>query len=478
MAVILKAHSGPQSTAFLSIASEILYGGAAGGGKSHLLRLIAIALAIAVPGIQIYLFRRISLDLIANHIDGASGFPVMLAEWVDSGFAKINETTGKIKFSTGSTIHLCHCHHEKDKYKYQGAEINVLLIDELTHFTATIYRYLRGRVRLGGLQIPPGLHWNLPMIICGSNPGNVGHTWVKQMFITGRRPFEIKKTPVTDGGMDRQFIPAKLTDNPTLLENDPLYADRLKGLGSDMLVRAMLDGDWDIVAGGMFDDVWRSGFNIIPAPFKPPPGFTITRAFDWGSSKPFSVGWWAEADGSTPIALRGNSEVVLPKGSKIRFSEWYGWNGNPNEGSKMLSKDIARGILEREAAMQILGRVRPGIADSSIYDHHDGKSIASEMATVGVKFSKAMKGPGTRIRGWQVVREMMKAAHQWPIEEPCLLVTENCTDGFIRTVPILPRDERQTEDVDTDAEDHTGDETRYELFSRRGKTTRVALKGT
>ena len=146
--------------------------------NSHLLRIAAIAFSYDVPGLQSYLFRRLSPDLLKNHMDGPSGFPVLLAPWVDSGFVKINYSENHISFanglngsfSGGSKIFLCHCQYEKNKISYQGAEIHLLLFDELTHFTDSIYRYLRGRLRLGPLEIPDRYKGLFPRVISGANP--------------------------------------------------------------------------------------------------------------------------------------------------------------------------------------------------------------------------------------------------------------------------------------------------------------------
>lgn len=128
-----------QSEAFFSTANEILYGGAAGGGKSHLMRVAAINWCCEIKGLQVYLFRRVSEDLYKNHMEGSGGFLSLLANWIGLGLCSYNASKNVVIFWNGSKIWLCHCQHEKDKFKYQGAEIHVLMIDELTHFSESIY---------------------------------------------------------------------------------------------------------------------------------------------------------------------------------------------------------------------------------------------------------------------------------------------------------------------------------------------------
>ncbi len=455
-----------QGMALQTAATELLFGGAAGPGKSHLLRVAAVWFSANISGLQTYLFRRTNPDLVKNHLTGPTGLPAILAEWSEQGRAKINYGKNYIDFWNGSRIYLCHCQHEHDVLNYQGAEIHLLLMDELTHFTESIYRFLRGRVRLGGLKLPEEFVGLFPRITCGSNPGSAGHNWVKQTFIDNAPPYELKKMSPAEGGMLRQFIPALLVDNPTMMENDPEYADRLAGLGNPELVRAMLEGDWDIVAGGMLDDLWRRGIHVIDEPFKIPESWYVNRSFDWGSSKPFSVGWWAESDGT--MAPNGRT---YPRGTLFRFDEWYGWNGKANQGLKMLAVDIADGIKKREATMPHI--VKPGPADTSIFDAENGVCIVDDMAKRGVRWEKADKSPGSRKTGWERLRKYLKASipeSGMPMEDPGIFIFSNCTQ-WIRTVPILPRSERginpDPDDVDTRAEDHAGDETRYRIMQPR-----------
>lgn len=453
-----------QRIAFDSTATEILYGGAAGGGKSHLMRRAAVTWCTWISGLQVYLFRREFADLFKNHMEGPSGFPAMLAGHIARGEAKIIWGKNQIRFANGSVIHLCHCQHEKDVFGYQGAEIHVLMIDEITHWTRKMYTMLRSRVRLGGLKVPSWLAALFPRILLGGNPGGVGHNWVKLSFVDFAPPLAIAKAAKDDGGMRRQFIPAKLSDNPTQEQEE--YRDRLSGINDKALADAMLEGNWDIVAGGMFDDVFKRSLHVIK-PFAIPSSWRIDRSFDYGSSHPFSVGWWAESDG-TDATMPDGTRRSFPRGTLFRINEWYGWDGKtPDVGLKMPVEKIADGIVEREKAMKLRERVKSGPADTTIFVAEPGrKSQADIMIARGVSWTEADKKPGSRSKGWDAMRSRFLAhtplEQGLPMEEPGLFVFDHCAQ-FIRTVPTLPRDANDPDDVDTKSEDHVGDEARYRV---------------
>lgn len=450
-----------QSLAFLSPATEILYGGAAGGGKSYLLRVSAIDWCLEIPGIQVYLFRRTLPDLRDNHLRGPTSFFVMLEKGLKSKQINYRAQENEFEFPYGSVLHLCYCDSENDVEKYRGAEIHVLLMDELTHFTEYQYRFLRSRVRIAGLEMPEtkGIRGNLrkklPRIECASNPGSIGHAWVKRTFITPKAPMEIWRVTPDEGGMLRQFIPAKLSDNPFLTKDDPQYADRLRGLGSDSLVRAMLEGDWNIIAGQAFEKLRPSTHALDP--FEIPVYWLRFGSLDWGSTRPFSYGMWAVA--RDPITVGG---ISVPRGALVRYNEWYGWNGKPNEGLRMEAPEVAKGILAKEDGVKPAYR----IADSSMWKVDGGPSIAETFNKFGCILRPAPKGPGSRHNGYVEVRARIAGND----EGPMLFATKNCHSGFWRTMPDLVMDEHQhgikSEQIDTDQEDHTSDEVTYACQSR------------
>ena len=435
-----------QTECFLSEATEILYGGAAGGGKSHTLRVIALVHAIMVPNIQVYLFRRLSEDLKKNHLDGSSGFNVMLQEFMQKGICKVNYSTSQIVFKNGSKIHLCHCQYEKDVLKYQGVEINLLLIDELTHFSDYIYKFLRSRVRLGGLSIPKEYQGKLPKIISGSNPGGVGHEFVKTNFIDDFEPMAIYQMPDEEGGMFRQFIPAKLLHNPTMTANDPLYKHKLLGLGG-ALAKAMLDGDWDAIEGAYFDRFDKVK-HVLPNTILPQHWYKV-RAFDWGYSAPFCVLWGAISDGS--LIDIGGVQRALPIGSIVIYREFYGTTGKPNEGIKMPTAGIAQETVKREKEWN--EKINEAVADPACFDVSRGISIAAELDENGAGYDPA---DNKRIAGWQQIRGRLVGEEG----KPMLYIMDNCKN-LLRTLPLMQYDKTKSEDLNTSMEDHAVDTLRY-----------------
>lgn len=446
-----------QTRAYLSTATEILYGGAAGGGKSYLIRAAAIAWARLIPGLQIAIFRRTYPDLIANHMEGPASFPVMLAPLVAAGLCRI--VKDEITFANGSRISLNHCQHEKDKIKYQGAEFHVLCMDELTHFSETQYRFLRSRVRMTGLELPEHLKALFPRILCGANPGGLGHVWVKRTFVA-QGANVVKRTSKEEGGMLRQYLPARLQDNAALLRSDPNYSDRLSGLGDPLLIRAMLEGDWSIAAGAMFGEVWRDSVHICD-PFAIPIDWPIWRGADDGYIAEACCTWFTQDP--TIKTLYGIAELcsarMMPETYAARIAA--------------IDKAIPRWIEHEGLVVPNTARIT-GYLDSAAFsdtgtaDTPRGKQInAALVKAKSGTFQPVPKWDGSRVHGAQNLHRVLARNPLDPAGGPGLRYFRNCKQTC-ESIPALPRDDKNTEDVDTDGFDHPYDATRYGLQWKLG----------
>lgn len=166
---------------------------------------------------------------------------------------------------------------------------------------------------------------------------------------------------------------------------------------------------------------------------------------------------------------------IFPRGTLIRIGEWYGWTGKANEGLKMSDSGIADGIVKHQTDMGIQARIRPGPADSSIFDETNGDSPAKIQERHKVRWEKADKSPGSRKRGWQLMRGRLIAGKAERMEEPGLFVFDTCRQ-FIRTFPVLPRSDRDADDIDTDAEDHIADEARYRCLANKPGAMNIQLR--
>ena len=244
--------------------------------------------------------------------------------------------------------------------------------------------------------------------------------------------------------------------------------------------RAWLGGDWSITSGGAIDDLWNASKHVLPR-FIVPKEWKVQRSFDWGSSHPFSVGFWAIANGEEVELINGNT-ICPPKGSRIRIAELYGVeltknlegrdvpNYGSNKGLKLSAQEVARQIKEFEEELYEEGwietKVQPGPADGQIFNVNEKESgsIASRMEKHGIRWYAADKSAGTRKNGLELLRIALENSLQG--EGPGLYVMANC-DAFLETVPTLPRDEDDPDDVDTTAEDHVYDECRYMILDEK-----------
>lgn len=319
------------------------------------------------------------------------------------------------------------------------------------------------------IEMPP-----IPLEVFSTcNSYGPGHGWVKAKFIDvapyGQMVYNTVNVFNPKSQQEEDITRSQVTIFGSYKENiylDPIYIAGLSETTDENLRAAWLDGNWDIVAGGALDDVWKRHIHVVPR-FQVPINWNLDRSFDWGSSTPFSVGWWAEANGEEVELMNGEKFCPAP-GSLIQFGEWYGSKIiGSNKGLKKPSGDVAIGIREREAQMMrdewILRQPLSGPADNQIRDvkEADEETIETKMAERGVRWQRSDKSPGSRRNGLELMRERFVAAIKG--EGPAIYFMDNCR-ASIATLPILPRDEVQMDDVDTQAEDHAYDMARYRVL--------------
>lgn len=370
---------------------------------------------------------------------------------------------------TGERLFLRHLEKSWQFRRYKGWELPFQGWEELTQWpNDELYLQMQSTSRSPIRGIPL-------MVRGTTNPDGVGRDWVKFRFRLPIAAGRVIGRPIHENGHTRLAIRVRLEDNLVLRYTTPNYMQTIaQSATSESQLRAWRDEDWDAVPGGMFGDLFDAGVHLVE-PFEIPKSWRIDRSFDWGSAKPFSVGWWAESDGTDYRDGRGRIRASV-RGDLFRIAEWYGWTGRPNVGLGITNHEIGRGIVEREVAAGRYGVVQPGPADCQIFKRENRpSSIADEMmqnvmvegrSLPGPRWNRADQSPGSRVPGWAMVRSYLEnakpPAHGGPREFPGLFAFSTC-EQFKRLFPATQRDDRNRDDVDKGSEDHLQDEVRYRV---------------
>lgn len=420
-------------------ADEKLYGGAAGGGKTAAIVAESVTLALEYPGIPINLFRRtipelnktIKPELIKQtHTYMKAGHIAYRAQ----GDAEHEGRT--YVFDNGSSITLNYLDNDSDMFRYQGAEMPVIGVDELTQFPLSWIEYLITRNRTSNPNWPV-------MFMAGTNPGGVGHGWVKERFIDAAEWGKVFDVVLPDGEKKtRVFIPAKLDDHPDeRFKKD--YNKQLQSISDPNLRKALRYGDWDLFSGQVFTEFSRSTHVIDP--FDIPSHWQRWRAMDYGNKN--SVGWFA----------------LDPQTDRVYMYREYRTETFVDIPTK------SRNILQFEAGED----VSYGLADPAIWngqgDHNTGKSVAEMFEANGVKWIPANND---RMAGLAAVHDRLGIKEDGL---PGLQIFSTCL-STIRTVPSLPYDRYKVDDVDTKADDHDYDMLRYALIGMKKKAASSSVK--
>lgn len=420
------------------------FGGARGGGKSWAVDYKANRLALRWAGIKILIVRRTFPELLNNHIE-----PMRL---ILNGVARYNEQKKTFTFPNGSTIKFDYCNNDKDVMHYQGAQYDVIFLDEATQLQESWIKHINLAVR-GVNGLPKRTYYTC-------NPGGASHEYIKRLFID-------RNYKPTEHAEDYGFTQSLVTDNYALMEAQPEYLQELENL-PPKLRAAWLEGRWDVYEGQFFEDFrttpdiegcvknglspdeamklrrWTHVIEPFDISVGAARGWTLYRSYDFGYSKPFSCAWWA----------------VDYDGVIYRVLELYGCTGEPDEGVRWTPDEQFTKIREIEQTHPWLkGRKVLGVADPAIWDASRGESIAETATRYGVYFEP---GDHERIPGW------MQCHYRLQFDDngyPRMYVFSSCTE-FIRTIPTLMYSETRAEDLDTSMEDHIADEWRYFCMTR------------
>lgn len=376
---------------------------------------------------------------------------------------------------TGEELLFRRIKKKTDYFDYHGQEFPFIGWNELTKFpTNELYEDMKSCNRSSYIPPPGSKLPEIPLTIFSTtNPYGSGHNWVKTEWIDPAPPGVVQRRTINVFdprlGYRRDLIKSKVRIFCSYKENKYLSAEYIADLESitdENKRRAWLHGDWDIVAGGALDDLW--GPNCLVPRFRIPKGWRIDRSMDWGSTHPFSVGWWAEATGEE-ITLPGGRRWAPVAGSLFRIYELYGAEKyGTNKGIKMSPTDLAKEIkrLEHKLKMDywIQDPVFAGPADNQIRNVNsvETETIEYLMLKQGVSWTASDKSQGSRKIGLELVRQRL--ANTKTGEGPGLYFMSNCK-AALTTLPVLPRDDDNPDDVDTDAEDHVFDEVKYRVLA-------------
>jgi len=428
-----------------SSAKYRLFGGAAGPGKTKALLWEAIFQAQAWPGADTLLLRRTYPEL------ESSLLAYFRRDVPRSHYRSYNESKHLVTWKNGSTTRFGYCRNENDVYHYQGAEFVFIGIDELTHFTLKQWQFLTSRNRCP----VPGSFCNMAG---ATNPGNVGHAWVKALWVDQVPPAGFDRPELYNPG-DYQFIRARLDDNP-IYANDAEYRRTLEAL-PEHLRRAFLEGDWDVFAGQYFDvfDVGRH--TARPEDLRLEPWWPRWISIDWGFQHPSAVYWHcavpaavesrqSKVEGRNTPALSSSSfdsQLSTFNSRIITYREFVQNNLSP--------RMLAQGIAERSGRE----RITEVFLSPDAFAHRTAEaSIAEQLGDVLVAngLPRAVPADDDRVGGWQLMYQLL--------ESDAWVITENCAK-LINCLPTLVRDDRRVEDIRKMDGDDPADAARYGLVS-------------
>jgi hypothetical protein len=433
--VVWEPQPGPQTAYITCPVFEAGFGGARGGGKTDGSLGVWLSHADQWGANAIGLMVRRTLVELTETIERSKVIFTPLG-----GVYHAQEKMWRMP--NGARLRFAYLENDSDADGYQGHNYTIIFVEEAGNFPSiTPILKLMATLRSGaGVKC---------MMRLTFNPGGVGHHWVKARYIDpapgGMEIIEEEFTNPFDGSKivrERVFIPSKVTDNKYLGAD---YIANLQMSGSPALVKAWLEGDWNIIAGAYFPEF---GQQHIIEPFEIPKHWPRLGGYDHGTARPYCFLWAAVAD--------GEFFPEYPRGSLIFYREDYGWNGKPNEGLWLEASEIGRRIMGKNGG-DILASAA---ADPSIFPSPKmrGPSIAEDLVSSGLNITRA---DNARLAGWNQLRKRLAGFDG----KPTIYFFKTCVNT-IRTLPALQHDRHDPNDCDTEGEDHAPDTCRYICMSR------------
>ncbi len=445
-----------------------LFGGAAGPGKSKALLAEAVGQALEVAGSDTLLLRRTFPEL------ESSLLTYFRRDVPRDSYRSYNEAKHVVTWNNGSTTRFGYCRNENDVYQYQGAEFLFIGIDELTHFTLKQWQFLTSRNRCPVPEYTSGKERGKKVVPCmagATNPGNIGHAWVKALWVDRVAPAGFER-PELYVAKDYDFVRARIEDNP-IYANDVNYKKTLAAL-PDRLRRAFLEGDWSVLEGQYFD-LFEIGRHTARAEaLRLEEWAPRWISIDWGFKHPSAVYWHGASQdaGSLPRSLRSGQQTALASGRDDNLGG-VGLRSFDAAKNAASQDDNARRIVtyrefvQNELSPRMLGQA---IAERTqrerireIYLSPDAFAQRTSEASIAEQLGDVLEQNGLprpvpanddRIGGWQLMYQLL--------ERDAWMIAENCP-RLIECLPLLVRDDRRVEDVRKMEGDDAADAARYGL---------------
>ena len=431
-----------------------LFGGAAGPGKTKALLWEAIRRANETPGCDTLLLRRTYPEL------ESSLLAYFRRDVPKKLYKNYNDSKHTVTWPNGSTTRFGYCRNESDVYQYQGAEFLFIGLDELTHFTLKQWQFVTSRNRCP-------VKGSFPCMAGASNPGNIGHAWVKALWVDKTPPPGFERPDAYDPS-DYDFIRARLDDNP-IYANDAEYRRTLEAL-PEHLRRAFLDGDWNVFAGQYFDVFEIGRHTARPEEIRLEPWLPRWISIDWGFQHPSAVYWHAaEVTSDLRLVTREKTETAPAQHqSPVTNHQSRIFTYREFVQNSLSPRMLAQAIVER------CGRenIREVFLSPDAFAHRTAEaSIAEQLGDVLVAngLPRPIPADDDRIGGWQWMYQLL--------ENDSWVITDNCAK-LIECLPQLVRDDRRIEDIRKVDGDDPADAARYGLVAAARFASGMAIPGT